>query len=129
MKTPTLPYVEGRYLVCGSRDARDKGPTWRALDKRRLLIRLVIVGGAPGVDTFAEQWCKKHGVPCARMDAQWDYYGKIAGPMRNGWMLELLKPDRVLALPGGRGTADMIAQARAAGVPVTRIGWKRNARR
>lgn len=124
MKTPTLPRTHGRFLVCGSRDARDAGPTWRALDKRKHLIRLVIVGGASGVDTFAEQWCKKNGIPCARMDAHWDYYGKPAGPIRNGWMLDLLNPDHVLALPGGHGTISMVTLAHNAGVPVTRIGWK-----
>jgi hypothetical protein len=28
------------------------------------------------------------------------------------------KPDLVIAFPGGRGTADMVARARKAGVPV-----------
>jgi hypothetical protein len=28
------------------------------------------------------------------------------------------KPDLVIAFPGGRGTADMVKQAKAAGVPV-----------
>ena len=34
------------------------------------------------------------------------------------------KPDIVLAFPGGRGTADMIARAEQAGVEVIKIGWK-----
>jgi UDP-N-acetylmuramoylalanine-D-glutamate ligase len=33
-------------------------------------------------------------------------------------MLEREKPDLVVAFPGGRGTADMVAKARAAGVEV-----------
>jgi hypothetical protein len=33
-------------------------------------------------------------------------------------MLDEGKPQLVVAFPGGRGTADMIGRARAAGVPV-----------
>jgi predicted Rossmann-fold nucleotide-binding protein len=33
-------------------------------------------------------------------------------------MLSEGKPDLVIAFPGGRGTADMIRQAKEAGVPV-----------
>lgn len=39
------------------------------------------------------------------------------GPKRNRKMLEL-KPDGVVAFPGGRGTMDMIRAATEAGVPV-----------
>jgi hypothetical protein len=33
-------------------------------------------------------------------------------------MLDEGRPDLVLAFPGGRGTADLIARAREAGIPV-----------
>jgi hypothetical protein len=36
-------------------------------------------------------------------------------------MLDKGRPDLVLAFPGGRGTADMIQRAEAAGVPVQRL--------
>lgn len=44
--------------------------------------------------------------------------GKAAGPIRNQRMLDEGKPDLVVAFPGGRGTADMVRRAKAAGVPV-----------
>jgi hypothetical protein len=50
--------------------------------------------------------------------AEWKKHGKRAGPLRNMRMLEEWKPDGVAAFPGGSGTADMIAQARNAGVKV-----------
>jgi predicted Rossmann-fold nucleotide-binding protein len=40
--------------------------------------------------------------------------------MRNARMLTY-KPDLVIAFPGGRGTEDMISQARTAGVTVTKV--------
>ena len=42
--------------------------------------------------------------------------------MRNARMLAEGKPDLVVAFPGGRGTADMVAQARKAGVRVVLAG-------
>lgn len=114
-----------RLLVCGSRDARDPKPTYRALERRREKIACIIVGGAPGVDTHAERWGKRNGIPVLRIDAQWRFYGGSAGPIRNGWMLELARPTRVLALPGNKGTRDMVQQALAAGVLLTTVGWKR----
>lgn len=114
-----------KLLVCGSRRARDGRPTRRALDKRRKQISCIIVGGARGVDTFAERWAAANGIPCLRIGALWRYYGDRAGPMRNAWMLKFGLPDRVLALPGGNGTESMVTLARAAGVPVTRVKAKR----
>ena len=49
--------------------------------------------------------------------------GHCGGPKRNQMMLDQ-KPDIVLAFPGGRGTADMIARAEQAGVEVVKVGWK-----
>lgn len=53
--------------------------------------------------------------------ADWGRYGKAAGPIRNQEMLES-GIDLVIALPGGRGTADMVRRAEGAGVPVRRGG-------
>jgi acyl-CoA synthetase (NDP forming) len=53
--------------------------------------------------------------------ANWKKHGKSAGPIRNQLMLDVGKPDLVIAFPGGSGTADMIRRARKAGVPVKEI--------
>lgn len=50
--------------------------------------------------------------------ADWARFGKSAGYLRNKQMLEEGKPDLVVAFPGGRGTANMIAIAMKAGVKV-----------
>jgi hypothetical protein len=39
--------------------------------------------------------------------ADWEKHGKAAGPLRNEEMLIDYKPKRVIAFPGGKGTADM----------------------
>lgn len=109
-----------KLLVCGGRDYEDYNLVSEWLD--RLEPELVITGGSTGADQLVSQWCLVTGVPCMVFRAAWSAYDAAAGPIRNGWMLTYGKPDRVLAFPGGRGTADMVRQARHAGVPVTVVG-------
>jgi len=107
---------EVRVLVCGGRDYADKAHVFRELDKLGD-IEMVIEGGATGADRLGNQWAHINGVHITTCAANWAKYGKRAGPMRNSEMLAL-NPDLVLAFPGGRGTANMMQQARAAGVKV-----------
>ena len=107
-----------RVLVCGGRDYSDKDRVFQVLDD--IGAKFVIHGNARGADTLAHEWAmtrRKHGIACP---AQWARDGKRAGPLRNQRMLGH-QPDLVLAFPGGRGTADMVARARRAGVPVMEI--------
>lgn len=109
-----------RILICGSR-------TWEdALAVRRLIQSLpngsvVIHGAARGADTVADREAKACGFAVEAYPADWKTHGKSAGPIRNREMLALGKPDRVVAFRSNgesRGTDNMIAQARAAGIPV-----------
>lgn len=92
-------------------------------------IRLVH-GGARGADRLADLWGRQNGAVIARAvyPADWFPNGRSggldrsAGVRRNQKMLDAEKPDRVIAFPGGKGTADMVTRARAAGVEVIEIG-------
>lgn len=105
-------------IVCGGRDYRDQERVFAVLDQMKPTF--VIHGGARGADALAENWAISRGVPYARVPAQWERYGRGAGQKRNGWMLQL-KPDRVIAFPGGRGTAGMVEQADKAGFLVIKV--------
>lgn len=107
---------EMRILVCGGRDFNDREAVWKALD--RLKPALVIEGGARGADRLAGEWADWTHTPHLIYRADWGAEGKAAGILRNQRMLDHGRPDMVLAFPGGRGTADMIRRARAAGVPI-----------
>jgi hypothetical protein len=111
-----------RVIVCGGRTYGS------SLDERNLLrhtlddhqITELINGGAGGADYWARHWAKSRRILVTTIDAEWDKFGLHAGPIRNTAMLKL-KPDLVIAFPGGKGTADMVRQARAAGVPVNGV--------
>lgn len=116
-----------RILVCGGRDFNDRAVMASALSPYRTnrpteaSELILIVGGAPGADTLAEEWADVFGIRKRVFLADWKAHGRAAGPIRNQRMLNEGRPDLVLAFPGGRGTADMVRRARSAGVQVVEV--------
>lgn len=109
-----------RIVVCGGRAYRDKATVYAVLDRlhKKIGIDFLIQGAADGADYIAWQWCQDRGVLCGSFPAQWDEYGRRAGPIRNQAMIDEGRPDGVVAFPGGSGTADMIERAHRAGIGV-----------
>lgn len=110
-----------RVLVCGCRDFNDPmtlGSWLGGIHKNNGPITLIIEGGSSGADYMARKFAERQGIPVRTFDAEWGKYGKSAGPIRNRQMLVEGKPDLVVAFEGGAGTADMVKQARRAGVKV-----------
>jgi hypothetical protein len=109
-----------RIIVCGGRSYFNKRVVYEALDKlhHERGIDFLIQGVGNGADYLAWQWADERGVPCGSYPAHWDEHGKKAGPIRNQEMIDQGSPDGVVAFPGGRGTADMVAKAEAAGLKV-----------
>lgn len=107
-------------IVCGGRDYNNVSAVYHALHiaHQKRGITLIIEGGATGADRLARQWAQENDVPIQTFEAEWEKYGKAAGPKRNEQMLEEGNADGVIAFPGGRGTADMVSKAKAAGVKV-----------
>lgn len=111
-----------RVLVCGGRDYADRAMVDAVLDRMHVEnpITLIIEGRCykGGADLLAQRWAERNGVPNRGfpMDRK---LGRAGGPIRNGQMLREGRPDKVVSFPGGRGTANMVAQANLAGVPVT----------
>lgn len=112
-----------RVLVCGGREFSDAELAQSVLDQihTKTPITLLVEGGAGGADRLGFQWAKANGIRTVRFDADWLAHGKAAGPIRNRRMLVEGQPDLVVAFPGGRGTADMTAQARKFGVEVLAV--------
>jgi len=109
-----------RVLVCGGREFKNRSFLFAVLDKfhRNTPFDCVIHGAARGADRLAGEWAKQRSVQVVVFPADWKRHGNSAGPLRNLQMLKHGKPDCVIAFEGGAGTADMIAKAKRAGVPV-----------
>lgn len=123
-----------RVIVCGGRKFMDKAAVYRALDELAAvsLTGLEIIEGGQrlrdmegavigGADWFAHCWAIDRGAVVRTYRAEWARFGARAGPIRNSDMLNKERPARVVALPGGKGTADMVKKARAAGVIVDEV--------
>lgn len=74
-------------------------------------IDKIISGEARGVDRMVKQWAKDNGVLHVTHYADWDKYGKAAGPKRNVIMVG--QATEVIAFWDGksRGTRNCINQA------------------
>jgi hypothetical protein len=109
-------------LVCGGRDYKDRNLVWRVLDS--FLFDVLVHGVCKsGADFFADMWARNRGHKKVKTyPADWDAHGNAAGPIRNAFMLEDAKPNFVIAFPGGRGTANMVALATGK-VPVLKVDW------
>jgi hypothetical protein len=109
-----------KVVVTGGRGYLESDVAWETLE--RLKPSRVAQGGChDGADLYARMWAKKRGVTLTTYFADWDEYGKSAGPRRNTKMLDDFKPDLVIAFPGGNGTADCVRKARRAGIKLMTV--------
>lgn len=124
-----------RVLVCGSRTFKDRWHLFNTLydfvEERNLKSEpdelgnwlpsglTIVHGGAKGADLIADEWAVVNWVPIDEHKADWNKYGRAAGPIRNKQMLDT-GVDVVIAFPRGeaRGTRHMMKIAREAGVEV-----------
>ena len=89
-----------KILVCGSRDIKDQEFVFKKLDfllSNKDLSSVVIIHGDQksfdrhleifyGADHFAKLWSVLKGVKQIPFPADWDKFGKSAGPIRNKQM-------------------------------------------
>jgi len=117
-------------LVCGDRLWEDRQLVWSILDDvtegNYWHNTFIIEGGAKGADTCGREWAKMIGCGHKTYSADWERYGKAAGPIRNSEMLEIGQPELVLAfhsdIEKSKGTKDMIQRANKAGIEVRLYG-------
>ena len=116
---------EFRVIIAGSRFYSDYEKLRSFCD--RLLSRkladpecrvIVISGGAPGADSLGERYAVERGLAIERFPADWDNFGKAAGPIRNKQMASVA--DALIAFPmeglQNLGTRNMINVAKQHGI-------------
>jgi hypothetical protein len=115
-----------RILVCGSRDWNDFSKIENILktyaNTENNNSNTIIHGGCRGADSIGGYIGKKLNMNIAVYKAQWNKYGKAAGPIRNQQMIDEGKPDIVYAfhscIEKSKGTKDMVNKAIENNIPV-----------
>ena len=105
-------------LVCGDRNWDDRKTIYLRLEK--LPVGSVVMhGGCQGADEIAGIMAGRLGFEVRVFEADWDEFGKAAGPIRNRQMLDQ-KPDLVIAfhldLKKSRGTRNCLEVAEQRGI-------------
>jgi homoserine dehydrogenase len=114
-----------KVLVCGDRHWKDQIFIDKVLDVMKDQIGTIIEGEANGADKMGRVWAEKNDKRVEPYPANWEKFGKAAGPIRNKQMLDEGKPDMVIAfhddLENSRGTKNMVEQSRKRGITVVTV--------
>ena len=105
-----------KTIIAGHRDYQNYEEMKSVLDAyhKETPITEVVSGKARGADTMGEWWAKQNNIPVQPFPAEWNKYGKAAGPIRNKQMAKYAAPDGALVAflaPNSVGTKNMIEQA------------------
>lgn len=113
-----------RILVCGGRHYRNARAVRDTLDAfRDDTYQVTLIEGRcrSGADRIARLFAFLWGWTCEGYPADWNRYGRRAGPIRNQLMLDASEPDVCIAFPGGNGTADMVRRVRTTEIPLVEV--------
>ena len=116
-----------KVIIAGSRTFNDYDLLCETMSNLRvggLVIDEVVCGGAKGADELGERWAKAVNIPIKYFYADWNKYGKAAGPIRNEQMGNYA--DYLIAFWDGksRGTKNMIDYIQSNGKHGTVIEYK-----
>lgn len=77
----------GNYiLVAGSRNYVNAERLAKILEENVGDEDTIVEGGVKGVDTMARQWAEARDIGVVEIRADWEKYGRAAGPKRNDAM-------------------------------------------
>lgn len=97
-----------KIIVAGGRDFNNYYILEKVLNSFKELIDEVISGDARGVDELGARWATSNNIHVNHFPADWDYYGKAAGFIRNIEMAD--NADALIAFwdNKSKGTGHMI---------------------
>lgn len=112
-----------RVVIAGCRDYNNYEEAKRFIDYcisdiRKDYTVIIVSGGAQGADALGERYARENNFKIERYIAEWDKYGKSAGPKRNKKMAEI--SDFVICFwdEKSRGTKSMIEYSKKCDKPI-----------
>jgi hypothetical protein len=118
-----------KIIIAGSRHLtgdKVKLEVWKAvaqaIDKWDVReVTEIVTGGAAGIDSLGEQFAEQFRIAHKRFDANWDEFGKSAGPKRNAEMAEYA--DALILVWDGksRGSLSMRWEAEKRKMPIYEV--------
>jgi predicted Rossmann fold nucleotide-binding protein DprA/Smf involved in DNA uptake len=107
-----------KVIIAGSRDFHDYDTLLNGIKESKFIISEVVSGMASGVDQLAIRYAKENNLPLHEYWAEWEFYGKSAGPIRNELMAK--NADQLIAIWDGKskGTKNMIETMNRMNKPV-----------
>lgn len=108
--------LKARVVIFGGRDYCDKDTFYKEVDEILTDWGLtndwieIVEGGARGTDYLASLYAKDRGISHKQFKANWDKYGKSAGPIRNKEMAEYCQGQYGISFWDGKskGTENML---------------------
>ncbi len=118
-----------RIIVAGGRDFDDEEKFFNVMESELKEIRKhhdvieIVSGHCSGADALGEKFAQKENLLLKTFPAQWNKFGRAAGPMRNAEMCRYAKQDSgmLIAFWDGRsrGTKNIIRKALGCNLKVT----------
>lgn len=107
-----------RVIIAGSRSFNDYEYLKKYMDfllqnKKEVVI---LCGEARGADALGKRYAQERGFPVQSFPADWQRFGRAAGPLRNRQMAACADACVVFWVGGSAGSASMVAEARRAGL-------------
>lgn len=100
-----------KVVIAGSRSITDKyyKQLLTAIEYSKFEITEVVSGCAIGVDKMGEKYARCNDISVKQMPADWNKYGKSAGPIRNKQMADYTDAAIILWDGKSAGTSNMIS--------------------
>lgn len=120
---------KARIIICGGRHFNDyerlesvMNEVMSKIEPWRDVIEIVS-GHCEGADQLGEIYASNHGLPCKVFPAQWEKYGRAAGPIRNSEMVKYASEAEMPVVvafrsPRTKGTNDTVKKATKQGFKV-----------
>lgn len=110
-----------KTIIAGARGYDDYETVVAAVVASGFDVTEVVCGGAAGVDFLGRRFAEERSIPCRVFLADWEKYGRAAGPIRNALMAKYA--DALVAVTsGGPGSTNMIRIAQNRGLRV-HVQW------